>query len=164
MAIIHFVKPYRLATMTSTSRDGQLVDFVIRRLGGATSKGSATRGGSKALRGLVKLMRSGHCASMAVDGPRGPIYEVKPGVFTLALLSGSPIYPIGVAVNRFHRFEKSWNKAILPKPFATVSVHVGEGMYVTEKPDKARMEELATQLADGLNEARKLAARRFEPM
>jgi lysophospholipid acyltransferase (LPLAT)-like uncharacterized protein len=99
---------------------------------------------------------------MAVDGPRGPIHEVKPGVFTLSLLSGSPIYPIGVAVNRFHRFEKSWNKAILPKPFATVSVHVGEGMTVTEKPDEARMAELAAQLADGLHEARRLAAKALE--
>jgi len=157
MAIIHFVKPFRLATMTSTSKDGQLVDFVIRKLGGATSKGSATRGGSRALRGLVKLMRSGRSASMAVDGPRGPIYEVKAGVFTLSLLSKSPIYPVGVAVDRFHRFEKSWNKAILPKPFATVAVHVGEGLTVTEKPDEVRTEELAAQLSDGLKEAKRLA-------
>jgi len=94
---------------------------------------------------------------MAVDGPRGPIYVVKPGVFSLSFLTQSPIHPVGVAADRFHCFEKSWNKAILPKPFATVSIHVGEGWTAVEKPANSRAGELAQQLHD----AAKLAARRI---
>ena len=61
-ALTHLVTPYRIATMTSTSRDGALIDFVIRKLGGATSRGSDTRGGVGALKGLVTLMRKGFFA------------------------------------------------------------------------------------------------------
>jgi len=162
LAIVHLVKPFRLTTMTSTSKDGQLIDYVVRKLGGATSKGSATRGGSKALRGLLKLMKAGHSASMDVDGPRGPIYVVKGGVFSLSLLTQALIHPVGVAVDRFYCFEKSWNKAVLPKPFATISIHVGEGWTVQEKPTEARAAELSNELADQLNDAAKLAAQSID--
>src|SRR5688572_26522756 len=53
LALIHLVRPLRLATMTSTSKDGAIVDYVINRLGGTTSRGSSTRGGVTALKGLV---------------------------------------------------------------------------------------------------------------
>ena len=110
--------------MTSTSVDGQLIDYVIRKLGGATAKGSSTRGGSNALRGLVSagLMEEGYRASMAVDGPKGPIYQVKPGVFELSKLAGAWIAPLGVANSSQFVFQKSWNKARLPKPFRSVVV------------------------------------------
>src|ERR1700692_3014084 len=76
LCFVHLVTPYRIATMTSTSKDGQLIDFVIRRLGGATSRGSSTRGAVGALKGLVRLVRQGYRASMAVDGPKGPLHKV----------------------------------------------------------------------------------------
>src|SRR5262245_2376692 len=76
LSIVPLIKTYRIATMTSTSKDGQLIDFAIRKFGGATSKGSSTRGGIGALKGLVRLMtKNGRNASMAVDGPKGPLHE-----------------------------------------------------------------------------------------
>jgi hypothetical protein len=56
LAIVQTVRRYRLATMTSLSKDGQLIDFVIVKLGGATSKGSSSRGAVGALKGLVRLV------------------------------------------------------------------------------------------------------------
>lgn len=162
LAIIPMVKPFRLATMTSTSKDGQLVDFVIRKLGGATSKGSSTRGGTRALRGLVRLVKSGRSASMAVDGPKGPLHEVKPGVFELSVLTKAPIFPVGVAAHRVRRFEKSWNKTFLPLPFATVSIHVSEGWPAVEKSADRRDPELSRRLAAELHSATKLAAQGLE--
>ena len=80
LAVLHLVKPFKIATMTSTSKDGELINFVIKKLGGATSRGSSTRGGVTALMGLIRLMKKGYNSSMAVDGPRGPIYQVKPEI------------------------------------------------------------------------------------
>lgn len=109
--------------MTSTSKDGQLIDYVIRKFGGATSKGSSTRGAVGALKGLVRLMKKDeYNSSMAVDGPKGPIYKVKPGVFELSKLTKAVIVPVGVASHPHLSFEKSWNKARLPKPFAKIHV------------------------------------------
>jgi lysophospholipid acyltransferase (LPLAT)-like uncharacterized protein len=108
-------------------------------------------------------MKAGHSASMAVDGPRGPIYEAKPGVFVLSVLTGSTIYPVGAAADRYHRFEKSWNKAILPKPFSTVAIHMSEGWGVLDKGTDPRDPRLADRLARELHAATKIAALRIKP-
>jgi lysophospholipid acyltransferase (LPLAT)-like uncharacterized protein len=164
LALVHFVTSWRIATMTSTSKDGQLIDYVIRRLGGATSKGSSTRGGAGALKGLTRLMvESGYRASMAVDGPKGPIYQVKPGVFELSQLAGAWIAPTGVAISSAFVFQKSWNKARLPKPFAKIIVSFGNITRV-EPQDDARNRALALELAEQITGAcdtsqRKIAQR-----
>lgn len=126
LAVVRYVGALRVATMTALSDDGQLIDFVIRRLGGTTVRGSSQGGGAGALRGLLRLMGSGHCASLAVDGPQGPIYQSKPGAFQLSKLAGVPIIPVGVASFGRIIFRKSWNQARLPLPFTRVVVVFGE--------------------------------------
>jgi lysophospholipid acyltransferase (LPLAT)-like uncharacterized protein len=158
-AITHLVTRYRIATMTSTSRDGDLIDFVIRKLGGATSRGSDTRGAVGGLKGLVSLMSKGFRASMAVDGPRGPIHVVKPGVFQLSRLAKAHIVPTGVAISSGFVLEKSWNKASLPRPFARVIVVLGHPVRVVTKADDARSPELTSSLAAHLADARHYAAK-----
>ncbi len=96
LAILHLVKHFQLATMTSTSKDGQLIDFIIHKLGGATSKGSSTRKAIQGLKGLLQLGKRGHPISMAVDGPKGPLHKVKHGVFEISKILHAPIYPVGV--------------------------------------------------------------------
>lgn len=116
---------YRIATMTSQSADGQLMDFVLRRLGGTSVSGSSSRGARAALKGLVRLCRQGWNASVAVDGPRGPLHKVKPGVFQIARLADAVIVPVGQAASNRYVFENAWNKAKLPWPFARVVVYFG---------------------------------------
>lgn len=121
---------HRIAAMTSHSKDGQLIDFVVRKLGGATAKGSSSRGGAAALHGLLKLVKAGYSASFAVDGPRGPIFRSKPGVFKLSLLAGAAVIPVGLASRRRFVFRRAWNKARLPLPFTRVVLVLGEPLEV----------------------------------
>lgn len=153
LAIVPLVSHYRIATMTSTSSDGQLIDFVIRRLGGATSKGSSTRGGVGALKGLVRLLKGGYRASMAVDGPKGPLHQVKPGVFELSRLARAAVVPVGVATSRAIVFQKSWNKAVLPKPFARVVVYFGEPWAPISRDISSKDEALADRLSSEISKA-----------
>ncbi len=153
LCILTLVTPYNIATMTSTSKDGQLIDFIIRRLSGATSRGSSTRGGVGALKGLVRLMREGYCASMAVDGPKGPLHQVKAGVFELSRLAGARIVPMGAASSKAIVFKKSWNKAKLPKPFARVHVHFSEPWPVISRSDDAKDIKLSQRLAADIAQA-----------
>lgn len=125
LALLQLVGRYRIATMTSTSTDGQIVDQVIRRLGGRTCRGSSQHRGIAALKGLVRLSREGCNASVATDGPRGPRHRVKPGVFQVARLSGGAIVPVGIAVDRAHVFRNAWNRARLPRPFARMTIYFG---------------------------------------
>lgn len=146
LCILPLVGPYNIATMTSTSKDGALIDFTIRRLGGATSRGSSTRGGVGALKGLVRLMKSGYRSSFAVDGPKGPLHRVKPGVFELSRLAQAEIVPMGAACSRAIVFNKSWNRAQLPKPFSRVVVQFGVPWAPVERGQNPRDAKLSAKL------------------
>ncbi len=163
IALLHLVRRYRLATITSTSKDGELMTRVISKLGGVSSRGSSTRGGVSALKGILRLLKTGeHNCSIAVDGPKGPIYKVKPGIFEISRLVGAPIYWVGVSADRFYKFEKAWNKAILPKPFARVYIEWHGPMSPVTKNDDPKSEGLASRLEQNLNAAKHQATKQFE--
>ena len=158
LAIVHLVRRYRLATMTSTSKDGELMDRAIRLLGGKTSRGSSTRGAVRALKGLVHLCREGHPASIAVDGPKGPRFVIKNGVFQLSRLAQAPIFAVGVAARPAHIFERAWNKAHLPWPFARVVVTYSAPIMV-EKDHSENFEKETEVLATSLKTVHQEAAK-----
>lgn len=123
LALVHSVKRYRIATISSQSKDGELMSKVIHWLGGKTSRGSSTRGGVQALKGLIRLIKNENLnTSFAVDGPKGPIYEVKPGVFEVSRLLDAPIFYGGIFCQNAFHFPKSWNKTYLPKPFTRIDI------------------------------------------
>ncbi|MGE4131395.1 MAG: lysophospholipid acyltransferase family protein [Bdellovibrionales bacterium] len=158
LSIVPLVRQYKIATMTSTSRDGQLIDFVVRRFGGATSRGSSTRGGIGALKGIIRLMREGWRASMAVDGPKGPLHVVKPGVFEVAKMGRARIVPMGAACSHAIHFRKSWNQTFLPTPFARVVVVFGEPQFDLSSEISPKSEPLRIQLAEQITNACQSAA------
>jgi lysophospholipid acyltransferase (LPLAT)-like uncharacterized protein len=162
LALIHFFSIYRLATMTSTSKDGELVDKIVRWLGGATSRGSSTRGGVGALKGLIRLIQKGYNSSVAVDGPKGPLHKVKPGIFEISKLTGCPIYWAGVYCDNPHIFKKSWNQAILPKPFSKVYIQWNGPYGPIRKEDDPKNPSFAAHLENELNAAKHQVLKKFE--
>jgi len=155
LALIHLVVRYRIATITSTSKDGELMDEVLRRLGAATARGSSTRGGANAMRGLIThCRRNGNNVSFAVDGPKGPIYKAKPGVFEFSRLMQAPIFAVSVGVSSPWIFRRAWNRAVLPKFFSRVHVRVAEGLPAVTRELDPRAPELAAQLEQLLNDGR----------
>ncbi|MGE3973132.1 MAG: lysophospholipid acyltransferase family protein [Bdellovibrionales bacterium] len=161
LAVIPLSRFYKVATMTSTSRDGELLDRVVRWLGVKTSRGSSTRGGVTALKGLLRHSQNGYNPCVAVDGPKGPYHKAKPGVFQISKVLEAPIVPLAIAASHKHIFEKSWNKAQLPFPFSKVAVVWGEPLPMVTSEDP-RDPELATRLESALaaagHAARKLIA------
>jgi lysophospholipid acyltransferase (LPLAT)-like uncharacterized protein len=122
LALLHVVKRYRLATLASPSKDGRIMATLLRLLGARISVGSSSRGGAGGLKGLIRLAREGHNCSFAVDGPRGPIYKVKPGVLETSRLLQCPIYYASISCDRAFHLHRSWNRGFLPKPFAQVQI------------------------------------------
>lgn len=113
--------------MTSTSIDGEMMTRFLELLGYHCTRGSSTRGGSRALIEMIHILkRSEHNAVLAVDGPRGPIYKVKDGVIMLSKQTAFPILPVGIKVSSFFCINSSWNKLIIPKPFSKVDIKFGE--------------------------------------
>ncbi|WP_376694096.1 lysophospholipid acyltransferase family protein [Wenzhouxiangella sp. EGI_FJ10409] len=148
--LICFSRFYHLATMTSWSKDGELMDYVLRRLGFETARGSSSRGGSSALRGLLRLARRGWSPVITVDGPRGPVHKAKPGVLELARMTGLPVFPCAMACTRHLPLHRSWDQAKLPTPFAKVLIYWGDPIIVDRETD-ARSPAMTQRLEDAIN-------------
>lgn len=122
LGILHLLKRYHVACMISLSKDGALMAKVVELMGAKTSRGSSSRGAIQALKGVLRLAREGWRPSVAVDGPRGPIYKVKPGVVEIARVIKAPIFTISMCSSRSLISHKSWNKLELPLPFSRIIV------------------------------------------
>jgi lysophospholipid acyltransferase (LPLAT)-like uncharacterized protein len=146
-----------VAVPVSQSRDGELIAGVLRELGFAESpRGSSSRGGSSLLRNMMRMTRAGTVVAVLTDGPRGPARQVKPGVLALASATGADVIPVGVAARPAHRFG-SWDRAILPLPFARVHCVYGAPVAVPKSAED--LEALGAELAAALDRVTEAAER-----
>lgn len=130
----------------SRSRDGEHITAVMRHLGlGEPPRGSSSRGGSAALRGVVRALRSGDTVAVLIDGPRGPWREAKPGIVAAARLAGEPILPLVVEARPRVRFG-SWDRTQLPLPFARLVAGWGDALAVDPAASEAEREALRLEL------------------
>lgn len=118
-------KPYQPGLMISRNRDGEIIAGVANRTGWVTVRGSSTRGGAEALGGMIEHLSTHRLAAHIVDGPRGPVFKVKPGAIRLAQKSNAVIVPFFIASDNAWYF-KSWDKFLLPKPFSKVVLRYGD--------------------------------------
>ncbi len=156
LVMISLTRRYNVCTLTSTSSDGELMDFVLRKMGMKTARGSSSKKAISGLKALIRLARNGFTPVFAVDGPRGPYKKIKPGVFEMAKLTKANIYAAGVASSKSYVFEKAWNKAYLPHFFAKVVIVWSEPLKLEEIKDP-REDWLKVELQKNFDAAQQLA-------
>lgn len=142
----------RVYGLASLSADGEYIARILQHWGMPMVRGSSSRGGDTAFREMVRVVRAGHSMSITPDGPRGPREQLKPGVLQLAQLTGAPLIPVSAAASRAWRFE-SWDRFIVPKPWARVPVTYGEALHVPRSADGTRLEILLAELQRRLDAA-----------
>lgn len=140
-----------VVAMISQHRDGELVSQVVEKIGYETVRGSSTRGGSSAALGMIDKVRAGQTAAMIGDGPRGPIYKLKPGAAYIALASGADVMPVIFAANRAWVF-RSWDRFTVPKPFARVFLYYGQA--IAHPGEGADLREFTRKIEDALEALR----------
>jgi lysophospholipid acyltransferase (LPLAT)-like uncharacterized protein len=113
-----------VAVLISEHRDGEIIAQIAHRLGYTTVRGSTSRGGSRALIGLMRAIEGGRDAAVTPDGPRGPAHVFAPGAAIAAQRTGAALVPVRASASRAWRL-KSWDRFLIPKPFATVRVAYG---------------------------------------
>ncbi len=125
----------RLAVaMTSPSRDGQYAAMLVSKFVARVVRGSSSRGGREAVVQLKRELDRGRFVCLAVDGPRGPRYQVQPGVGLLARRCGVPVVPI--SINAPHRWQlKSWDGLQFPRPFSRVTLWIGARIEIDSACD-----------------------------
>jgi lysophospholipid acyltransferase (LPLAT)-like uncharacterized protein len=120
----------------SESRDGEIMARLLKNFGFDVVRGSSKRKGQKALREMIAGMRRGKTVAISVDGPRGPLHEVKPGAVYLAGLMKRPIIPLAVSAKKYYIIENSWDQLLIPAPFTEAVVVYGDPVYVDGTSDK----------------------------
>jgi lysophospholipid acyltransferase (LPLAT)-like uncharacterized protein len=136
------------AGLISASRDGDLVTDLTERFGFDVVRGSSSRLGASAILELTAVLASGRDVLITPDGPRGPAYDLGPGIIFLAQKSGAAVVPINMEYSAYWRV-KSWDKFILPRPFSKVRVIFGQPHHVksTSTDDEFEAERLRLQNA-----------------
>ena len=135
--MLGFVRSHRgrgVCVMVSRHGDGEIIARIVEGLGFTTVRGSTTRGGPGALRALVERAKTAD-AAVTPDGPKGPRYRLQAGVVLLASLTGRKVVYGSYSASRAWRFG-SWDRFIVPKPFARVVIQIAEET-VTVPPDLA---------------------------
>jgi hypothetical protein len=141
----------RVAVPVSLSRDGDLTAAVLARLGFAPSpRGSSSRGAPGLLRAMIRAGRQGLSIGVLSDGPRGPARRAKPGILAVARATGLPIHPVAVSARPCLRLG-SWDRALLPLPFAEVVVAYGEPLLVPKSTGAEELETLRRRLESELD-------------
>jgi len=121
---------YRPALMISQSKDGDIIAGIAQKSGWHTVRGSSSRNGGRALKEMVGQLQLTGLAAHVVDGPKGPAGIIKAGAVSLARAAGAVVVPIYTSSDRAWYF-KSWDRFMLPKPFAKVYLRFGEMMDLT---------------------------------
>jgi lysophospholipid acyltransferase (LPLAT)-like uncharacterized protein len=142
--------------LISEHRDGELVARAAQSLGYGLIRGSSTRGAERALISLVRELQAGHEVAITPDGPRGPAATFASGALVAAQRSGSFILPVAASADRAWRL-RSWDRFMIPKPFARVTVAYGAPAKVLAKTSRAAAEE-GPRFERLLNEAGEIAS------
>lgn len=135
------------AILSSPSDDGQIIADVCASFGFEAARGSSSKPqkGLAALILMAESLRSGLDIGITPDGPRGPRYQLQPGIVKLAQLTGAPIIPVRVEYSHALHF-KTWDGFMLPLPFSRVKLTLEPTLTVPRKISEEEFEEQRLRL------------------
>lgn len=136
--------------LISQHRDGQLIARTVSHFGIDTVAGSTTRGGSAALRAMLKFLKNGECVGITPDGPKGPRMRASMGIINVAKLAGVPILPATFSTSR-RRLLGSWDRFAVALPFSRGVFIWGDSIAVTRDASEEQLESARQAVEAELN-------------
>lgn len=140
--------------------DGEMIARIIARLGMRPVRGSATRGGARAVLEILREEKDRVRIAITPDGPQGPRYHFHEGAVYIASRTGLAIHPIAVAFKRYRELP-TWDGFILPVPFSPALVRVGDPISIPAGLDREGMESARKLLEDTLRKLTESTDREF---
>jgi len=144
----------------SRSRDGEVTARLFSYLRVEAVRGSSTRGGAAAARGMLRAAHRGRDLGITPDGPRGPARIVQPGATWIAKATGRPLLPVAFDCSRSWRL-RSWDRMLMPLPFARGVFVYGPHLWVPREADDAALASADRSLALRLAELTDRASSTF---
>lgn len=133
----------------SASVDGEVPSRIAAAWGAHVIRGSANQTGALVMRDMRGVLKRGSSIIMTPDGPNGPMFEFKAGNILMARISGAPFVPLACAADHSWRL-RSWDRMMVPKPFARVVIAIGEPHAVPRDATVDELESHRVQMQDTL--------------
>ena len=154
----------RMSILVSPSRDGSLMDPILRAYSHDTVRGSTSRGGARALRELLGRLRAGGRIVITPDGPRGPRHSMNEGLAWMARATGFPVLPLGFACNRAWHMS-SWDNFTIPKWGAKILICYGKPLWLPKDASRSEREAFTDKVRSAMvtEELRAFEALGIEP-
>ena len=135
----------------SASRDGEYIADLCKQFGIESVRGSTSRKAVQVLVGATKsILKKRKYVSFTPDGPRGPKYIMSRGPIHLASETGVRIIPIAVNYSSYWEL-KSWDGFQIPKPWAKVTMHLGEPVSIPPNLNEEELEHWRLEVQNRLN-------------
>ena len=143
----------KMLMLVSRSRDGEFITRIMNRFGIEGARGSSSRGGSDALRELLRELERPQARDIGItpDGPRGPRANVQDGVLALAASSGKAIYPVTTRSSRFWQLP-TWDRFQIPQPGAICRVIIGPAVAPPKSLEKTELDRVRVELERALGD------------
>ncbi len=135
--VISILKKYTPKTnymaIVSASKDGDILSKMIQAYPTGFTLRVPHLSRYTALRQMIeKIEEKKHVLVITPDGPRGPCYDIKPGIAIAALETGAQVIPFTWSANRYWEL-KTWDKFRIPKPFSKVHVYFGSPLQFRDQ-------------------------------
>jgi lysophospholipid acyltransferase (LPLAT)-like uncharacterized protein len=143
---VHHGRRGRWILMSQAPRMAPIAEWATQS-GLRLVRGTSGEGGRDALEPLEALLRKGESIVLAVDGPRGPAFQVRPGCVELSRKTGVPIVPVGYEVFPKTTVPFRWDRMSLVLPFSRVRIRYGTPIDASSEPES----EVLLRVAQGLN-------------
>ncbi|RJP72437.1 MAG: DUF374 domain-containing protein [Ignavibacteriales bacterium] len=144
------------AALVSKSKDGGLLERVLKPLNYKVVRGSSHTGGSVALGVLVDLARHERSVAITPDGPRGPVHKLKAGAVVAAKRANVPLVLLGVGYQK-KRELSSWDKFQVPKFFSRINLIYSDPIVIDQDLSYEETTKLIETCENKLNELQREA-------
>ena len=145
-----YLRGWETYTFISLSRDGQYIADIAARFGVKAVRGSSSRKGSRAALQAMRVSRNPHVnLAITPDGPRGPRYQIQPGLLRLAQTTQRPIVTVSYKLS--WKFElNSWDRFQVPLPFSSCRLVTHGPFSVPENASEKDLDAINATVAEAL--------------
>jgi len=154
MALFHerYCRGRSAVTLISRSRDGQFIADVAAHFGIKAVRGSSSRYGAAAALSAVRAAGDRKVdIAITPDGPRGPRYQIQPGLLRLAQVTGRPIVAITYRLGWKYELP-SWDRFQIALPFSSCHLIIQAPIFVPQDATEDELEKIADRVKEALGD------------
>jgi len=113
----------KTSALVSASKDGAYMAYALSCLNIGLIRGSSSRFGREALNVWINKLKAGEDVAITPDGPRGPVYELKPSLELVMRKTGVKCILLGSVCDNAWEI-RTWDTFRIPKPFSKVTLQI----------------------------------------